>query len=145
MSEKICPFCGASLVERWIAITPGLVKVLVKCYENVYAKQKNLFEFNELTLNHTEYANYQKLRFHALIAKHKIGGEIIEREWVITRRGFQFLRGEVQIPAKVKVFRNRVIDHDDQLVTVTNVMANFPYWEKKFDYTIFDPKQETLI
>lgn len=144
MNDEICEHCGVALKKYWHSITPGLVKILVKCY--VYAStHDNLFMMKDLELDHSEYGNFQKLRFHGLIAKDKKDGEIEERVWLITHRGADFLKGLIQIPAKVQTFRNHVVDHDSELVTVTDVMRSDPYWENKFDYDLFEPKQGALI
>jgi len=130
-----CPHCNASMKKFWHSLTPGLVRVLVKCY--VYASEHdNKFRMHDLALDHSEYGNFQKLRFHALIAKNKEN-----RVWVITSRGADFLKGEIQIPDKVQTFRNRVVDHSTNLVTVREVMKSEPYWEKEFDFSLFEPKQ----
>jgi hypothetical protein len=51
-------------------LTPGLVSGLIKAVQAVHAKHENLFHLQgDLRLTHNEYANFQKLRFHALVAK----------------------------------------------------------------------------
>ena len=142
---ETCLHCGARLKKYWHRLTPGLVKVLVKCYKKVSEKQENIFLMKDLNLDHSEYGNFQKLRFHGLIAKNRVNGEIQHKEWLITSRGTDFLRGEIQIPIRVQTFRNRVVDHDIELVTVTDVMRDVVYWEQNFDYDIFKPIQKTLI
>lgn len=144
MNEETCEHCGAKLRHYWHRITPGLVKILVKCYE--YAStHENLFMMKDLNLDHSEYGNFQKLRFHGLIAKNKVDGVVQERVWLLTHRGAEFLKGTIQIPVRVQTFRNRVEDHDSELVTVTDVMRSDPYWESNFSYDIFAPKQAILI
>ena len=139
-----CPHCNASMKKYWHSLTPGLVKVLVKCY--VYASEHdNEFMMKNLNLDHSEYGNFQKLRFHALIAKKKEDGEKVERTWLITARGADFLKGTIQIPDKVQTFRNRVVEHSPELVTIRDVMKSEPYWEKDFSYDLFEPKQQSLI
>ena len=145
MNEELCEFCGASLKKYWHSITPGLVKVLSKCYAQVCKKQQNIFMMKDLDLGHSEYGNFQKLRFHGLIAKLREDGQIQEREWLITHRGADFLKGLVQIPARVQTFRNRVVSHDEQMVTINDVMRGEVYWEQDFSYDIFEPKQTSLI
>ena len=143
MTER-CEHCGASLKKYFHSITPGLVKVLVKCY--VYASEHdNEFKMRDLKLDHSEYGNFQKLRFHALIAKKKEDGEKVERTWLVTSRGADFLKGTIQIPDKVQTFRNGVVDHSPELVTIRDVMKSEPYWEQDFSYDLFEPKQQSLI
>lgn len=132
--------------KYWHRITPGLVGILIKCYDFVKENDQNRFKMNELKLSHSEYGNFQKLRFHALIAKHKVGGEWVEREWVITSRGVDFLCGRVSIPIRVQTFRNKVADHDTSLIHIRQVwQSDLPWFENKFDYSLFQPKQEALL
>jgi len=145
MNEEYCELCGGRIREYYHRITPGLTKSLVKCYEYVSSMGTNLFKMADLKLDHSEYGNFNKLRFHGLIAKHKVNGEIQNREWVITRRGADYLKGNIQIPARVKTYKNRVIDHDEEMVTVTQVMKSEPYWENKFEFDIFKPVQTSLL
>jgi len=144
MKTNRCSYCGASLKRYWHRVTPGLVRVLVQCYKKVSEEGKNRFSMKDLKLDHSEYGNFQKLRFHALIAKHKIDGEVVKREWLITKRGADFLKGLIEIPVKVQTFRNRVIDHDADLIKIRDVMKSEPYWEEDFEYDIFEPTQTKM-
>ena len=149
MGTNTCPYCGASLKKYWHKITPGLVKVLVKCYMAVITKGKNKFTMKELELNHSEYGNFQKLRFHALIAKNKEDGVVVNKEWIITKRGAEFLKGMIKIPRSVQTFRNRVVDHDTEMVDISKVFKDEMWWQEDFDYKLFslgeEPKQEGLF
>lgn len=143
---EICPHCGAKMKKYYHRITPGLVGILIKCYDFVKAKEQNRFKMNELNLSHSEYGNFQKLRFHALIAKHKVEGEWVDREWVMTSRGIDFLCGRISVPKRVQTFRNRVTDHDPETIHIRQVwQSELPWFESKFDYTLFQPKQEALL
>jgi len=145
--EERCEHCGAKMKRYWHTMSPGLVRVLAKCYEYLLGQRalENRFAMKDLNLDHSEYGNFQKLRFHALIAKVKEDGERVEREWLITKRGADFLKGEIQIPARVQTFRNQVVDHDEELVTITQVMQSQIFWEKDFSYDIFQPTQKALL
>lgn len=146
MQVEICTHCGARMKKYWHSITPGLVKTLVKIYEAVSKKGENkIHPHKEMQLTTSEHMNMTKLRFHGLIAKYRDEGEVERGFWVITSRGADFLKGKIQIPGKVLTFRNKVESHDDQMVTITEVMRSEPYWQKEFTYEIFEPKQATLL
>lgn len=135
---KTCPHCleGEYIVKVtkfWHRITPGLVKTLVKVYKRVCEKNNNLVFVNELDLNHSEYGNFQKLRFHALIAKYRKSGQVIHRSWVITKRGSDFIKG-TKIPDKVQTLLNHVIAHSDRLISLTDVMRSEIDWESYEDF-----------
>lgn len=146
MEVERCPHCGASLKKYWHSITPGLVSVLTKCYDYVKEHDLNRFKMNELKLSHSEYGNFQKLRFHGLIAKCKFLGEVQEREWLLTKRGAEFLCGKIEVPKQVQTFRNKVVDHSLETVHVSRVWeGQIPWFQSKFDYSLFEPKQASLI
>ena len=129
-----CEHCGAGLKKFWHKITPGLVDTLVKAYMIVSAKGKNIVNRDELNLSNSAYTNMYKLRYHGLIAHYKIDGQISKGEWLITRRGGQFLRGEIDIPARVQTFRNKVIAHDEHKMKLIDVLGMTPYFEKNFEF-----------
>ena len=146
-NEKYCPCCGASLKKYWHSLSNGLVGTLAKCYEFVKDNNKNCFKMNELNLSHSEYGNFDKLRFHALIAKRRVNGEWVNKEWLITNRGAEFLCGRISIPKKVQTFRNKVVDHFPETVNIRQIYNNRSeaWFESQFDYSLFQPKQETLL
>lgn len=143
-TQEKCPHCGASMKMYWHRLTPGIIRALIKARSHVYTTGQNQFHlYKDLTGEHklttAEQMNWTKLRFHGLVAKCTTDGERDAGYWLITSRGFKFLRGEIQIPIKVQTFRNRVTDHADQLVTITQVMGSTPYFEKRdqFDYEFY--------
>lgn len=145
MSEDRCPYCDASLRKHWHRIVPGLVSALVEAYRVVSKKGENHFAKAELELTHAEYGSFQKLRFHALIAKYKDeDGRVVFGEWLITKRGGDFLKGKVAIPVSVQTFRNRVVDHDERLVFIRDVIKDPQYWQKhgEFDFDVAEFKED---
>lgn len=121
-----CIHCGASLMSHKHKLTPGLVVILLKVYKRICEKGENSITMKELNLDHSEFGNFQKLRFHAMIAKQE------DKTWLITQRGTDFLKGKVQVPDHVETYRNRVIGHSEDYVTVSKVMKSDPYWQQIF-------------
>lgn len=137
--QKTCPHCGASLKAYWRPLNPILVRCLVKAYVYVNEHNQNKFHFRkDLGLKLWEYSSFQNLRYHGLIAHYKENGERLEGYWLITHRAAQFLRGEIQIPAKVRVFRNAVTGHSEQLVTVQDVIKEEPFKGEKYSFEFVD-------
>lgn len=135
MSEQHnCPHCGASLKKYWHKLTPGLVRALVKVYKVISEKSENCVSKDDLDLTHSEYGNFQKLRFHALIAKYKVDGKWQRGKWLMTKRGGDFLKGKIAVPAKVQTFRNKVVAHDFQRVYVKDILSVEPYFEHYEDF-----------
>lgn len=117
-------------------MTPGLVRTLVKVYAAVSEKRVNEISKKELQLTHSEYGNFQKLRFHGLIAKYKPEGVWEKGKWLMTSRGADFLKGNLRIPDRVQTFRNRVTDHAEDYVSVKDVIGTEPYWDSVPDFAI---------
>jgi hypothetical protein len=135
MNNKIecCPTCGASMKQFWHALSPGLVSVLIKAIQFVHKNNKNKFHYKDLDLNYTEASNLQKLRFHGLIAhfnkENKKSGE-----WLITKKGGRFLRGEIKTRSRVKTFRNEVVDYSKEEVGINDFKNKIPDFESNFSY-----------
>lgn len=142
-STKRCPHCNASLKMYWHTLKPGLVRPLVKMLKavnqkrNIYnrANRTNdtpLKKVNDIRVGRlpgnlkfttNERCNFSKLRVHGLIARVKIDGKVKSGRWLITRKGYQFLKGE-KVPCKVLTFRNKVEGHSDKSVTIAGVMKD---------------------
>jgi hypothetical protein len=113
----------------WHPLTPGLVHALIKfrraVIENdgrpVHIRKDMAGKSYELTP--LQWNNFTKLRFHGLAVKMGNG------RWQLHWRASGFLRGEIQLPQRVKTENNTVIDHDDVLVTVDQVMEGDRYWD----------------
>lgn len=148
--DELCPHCGAKMKAYWHRLTPGIVKALVKMRAGIAKTQVNKINpsvdldgtDHEMTKN--ERSNLSKLRFHALIAKVNEDGERQQGEWLITKRGFAFLRGEEAVPMRVKTYRNKVVDHDERLVTIGDVIGSTPYFERLEDIEA-EPGQRSLL
>jgi hypothetical protein len=85
--------------------------------------------------------------------KNKKGKHDKSRGWLITKRGFQFLRGE-KVPAMVKVWRNEILEHFDELITIGEAFAlgvrndykrEFTNYRVEDWETFLSPYQEKLI
>lgn len=129
--SKKCPHCGANMKAFWHKVNSGLIGCLIKAIEYVKTHNKNSFNLNhDLNLSNVEYNNFQKLRFHGLVAKvdEKPG------HWLITKRGGQFLRGEIVIPLRVQSFRNKVKDHSPQTIHISELKNKFPEFQSQFAY-----------
>src|SRR5882724_5163312 len=110
LQKQSCPSCGHTISARWEPLSSGLVRCLLKAIEGVYTKGANRFHWHQdIRLTNNESHNFQKLRFHGLIA-HADDENPRSGYWLITKRGGAFLRGEITVPKRVLVFRNHVED-----------------------------------
>lgn len=133
MSELyVCEHCGAQSYSYWHPITSGLVNALVKFRRAVIAKGDNSVHTRKdmdgtpNELEKSEYANWTMLRYHGLVAKDKGAGR---GYWLLTHRGAEFLKGNLAVPARVKVLNNHIVDRDQQYVSIRDVLGTVPYFE----------------
>lgn len=140
MSNIVCKQCGASMKKFWHRLTPGMVGALEKAgkyvyqHKNEFHPRKDLVGGSQFTI--VEYNNFQKLRYHALVAKVKRRGILRRGYWLITKRGFDFLAGKVKIPDKVQTFRNRITAYSSRKVFVQQVYGEMPYFDETYDYSL---------
>lgn len=145
-----CPHCGAKMAAYWHKLTPGILSALVKMRGGIARTQVNRINTEKdlvgsaYEMTTWERSNLTKLRFHGLIAKYKEDDKHIAGEWLITKRGFAFLRGEEAIPKSVKTYRNQVVDHDPELIKVGDVLKVVPYFERLQDIEA-EPGQRSLL
>lgn len=129
---KKCPCCGATMRLNSHRLNKGLVNSLIKARQKVLSTRVNKFKAQNLDLSNIEYSNFQKLRYHGLIAKvRKENGSHERGFWLLTRRGNLFCKGLVAIPEKVGTFRNKIRKKSQEMVTLASILENqgLPYWD----------------
>lgn len=88
--------------------------------------------------NINSYNNWQKLRYHGLIARTSKRGE-----WVITSNGWKFLSGDISLPKYVIISENRIVEYSDQRVEVTDILRHEEIVQQVFEY-FRTPKPQAL-
>lgn len=130
---KRCLCCEASMRKSTHHMTRVLVESLVKMARSVARSQQNDVMIDkmdvELRLTHVERCNFHKLRMHGLVARVKQEGKIKRGRWLITRRGWQFIKGDIDVPEFVQSFRNKVVGKSANMITVSGVLGLMPYCE----------------
>ncbi len=131
------------MAEYWHALTPGIVSALVKLAAAVHVYGRNQIHIHDemkggnvpprIRLTDHEWNNFTRLRFHALAAKCGEDGKRKSGYWLLTRRGGQFLRGEIAVPLKVRTFRNKVVGHSDAVVRVGDFRGKMKWFETDFE------------
>ena len=134
MSNEIyeCPTCHHSSNAYWHGLTPGVVNALIKFKRAVLANGNSIHLLKDMEgkpyeLTRHEWNNFTKLRFHGLAVRDDNAGA---GYWLLTRRGNDFLKGQIDVPAKVKTMNNHVIDHSSTYVTIEQVLGSKPYFEE---------------
>lgn len=123
----ICPSCATKAQAYQYSLNKTGVNSLRKIYLRVVTTEVNLVNVNDVGLTYLEHTVTSKLRYHGLIAKAKDeDGNHLRNTWLITRRGAAFLRNKESIPRKVKVYKNQVVDHSTDMMSVVDVLGQDP-------------------
>jgi hypothetical protein len=131
-----CECCGAKLLGRWESVSKGLIGSLIKLKQKVIEKDSNAIHLKQLTLSKSEYNNFQKLRYHGLVARVKNNqGEVETGYWLLTKRGNLFLMDKIVVPKKVLIFRNSIVDKSIEETKLSDILkSDDPFWFEKKDY-----------
>jgi hypothetical protein len=133
-----CQVCEAKILKYNRHLAKVMIFALVKIERGVHMKYAQSHDFTlanninvsrlpeHIKLTHPERCVLTIMRHHGLVAKVKDDGKIDAGHWLITKKGWSFLRGEA-IPEVVTTFRNRVIDHGEEMVTISDVLRGGDY------------------
>lgn len=134
-----CIACGSKpRLNRQIRLTRHTVKVLMLAGEYAKSKDENLLKLQDVPgiITPSQYNSFQQLRYFGLIAKHKIEGKRVGKEWVITSRGFKFLAGQDTGTHKwLRIKENHITERSPETVTLSQVWSDAPYLQTRFEYT----------
>lgn len=91
--------------------------------------------------------NFQKLRYHGLITPVRDNNnKRIKGQWLITRNGWAFLKGQKDLPKYVLVKDNHIVERSTERVTLRNVAADpmeiirtFEYFDENMLFTGLRP------
>lgn len=127
MDTGKCPCCGHVVKVYEYGLGPLYVGTLKQIYQRVFDSGHNDVDVGDLSLTYAERSTLSILRFNGLIAKVKDDdGHQLRRHWLITRNGARFLRNQLMLPAKVRVYNNKVIGHVGKQVSVIDVLGYDP-------------------
>lgn len=137
MKEEYCEHCGAKMTAYEQRLSKGLVITLLKLRTAVRSQEMNDVHVPSLkTLTKTEFNNFQKLRYHAMVAHVTEAGKDVAGRWLITKRGAQFLKGEVKVPEHVVTFRNKITAKSTKKIWIGDILSldEQPVWDRKDEY-----------
>jgi len=133
LTEKShCINCGASMKEYDIRFDYWQAILLLRMAEQVRTRQRSGMDFTianqvrvpELDISLTAKCKTTQASKLGLVVqlrninKHKVPGV-----WVITRRGWEALRGN-RVPAKVTVFREEITERDNSTITLAEALQS---------------------
>lgn len=116
-----CTHCHHSINIYSYPINKVMVKFLRAMAEETDKTKNREIDVEKVSVIHHERTQITKLRIHGLIAKVKDEkGHHKARMWLITKKGWAFLKGE-PVPRKVVIYNNQVLGHDGGDVTIGRI------------------------
>lgn len=136
MSE-VCNHCGQRIQQAHKETMSRQKLTMLKAVaQHVIDTDSNDFKKSSVSTmqGNTAYANFQKLRYHGLIAHVTINGQRVRDRWLVTRNGWAFLRGELSLPKYVLVKNNHITTRSDLLISVRDVYYGSEAIQTTFEY-----------
>jgi hypothetical protein len=124
------------------SLSRGLIDTLIIFARKIKEKGINSVHIStELDLNHSQYNNFQKLKYHGLVAKDK-RFENKSGYWDITTRGINFLCNRDAIPKYVLVDDNQKVGESDEKVLISQFAPAYDseYWQTNFKMDVSNYK-----
>ena len=126
-----CSHCHHSINIYEYPINKVMVKFLREMAKATDKGQSREVDVEKVSVIHHERTQITKLRIHGLIAKVKDEkGHHKARMWLITKKGWDFLRG-VEVPRKVVIYNNQVLGHTGGMVTIGRIDSDSATYDKK--------------
>lgn len=129
-NEQRCPNCEASMVQYAYNLDIIDISLIVGMANKVRENKKTGIDFTEANKVHVPTLPVSDAVRHrttkcaklGLVAKSLKDGKHTCGMWVITRRGFEALRG-LEIPTGVVAWRGKTIEHAEATTTFAKVIA----------------------
>lgn len=126
-----CTHCHHSINIYSYPVNKVMVKFLKAMAVETDATGLREIDVEKVSTVHHERTQITKLRIHGLIAKVKDEkGHHKARMWVITKKGWSFLRGG-EIERKVVIYNNQVLGHEGGMVTIKRIDNASQDYEQK--------------
>lgn len=104
------------------------VDILKRMADHVIATGRNEIPLKALANDINDYNNCQKLRYHACIFKIKRG------TWGITSHGWDFMKGEKELPRRIYVEDNAIVSRSDDMVNIREIVTAPFFVYNTFEY-----------
>lgn len=126
-----CANCGESMSIYTYSVSYLDVKLLCAMADIVNRRIDGGMNFTEANKIHlqTEIEDYNLISRQTITSKLGLIAKVIKGKthdrkagWVITSRGFEFLRGE-KVPRMVNVFHNRIEERFDETISMAEVLG----------------------
>lgn len=123
-----CDRCLRVIKVYKYGISTMMADIMKKMAEATKQTGHRDIDMETLGLTHNERSQVSKMRQHGLIVQTKEDGHKKARHWLVTVKGWQFLRGE-DIPAKVVVFDNQVLGHEGGTANIRRILGEPGFYE----------------
>lgn len=123
-----CDRCLRVIKVYKYGISTMMADIMKKMAEATKQTGHRDIDMETLGLTHNERSQVSKMRQHGLIVQTKEDGHKKARHWLVTSKGWQFLRGE-DIPAKVVVFDNQVLGHEGSTANIRRILGEPGFYE----------------
>lgn len=113
------------------------VVMLRRAADHVIKTMDNKFMVREISRpeEYSMFHNFQKLRYHGLIAPIRDeNGKKLKGQWLITRNGWAFVRGEIELSKFVLVANNHIRERSEKKVSLREVNAQVLEIQTRFEY-----------
>lgn len=123
-SIKICPLCKQKIVQYKHCLNKTLINNLSKLYQS--GGQSRL---DVMKLSHSEFTNFQKLRYFGLAYNDKN-----TNEWILTRKGKAFLSGQENVSKFVITENANVVEFSEEKVFISQIKDCVQYkidWQEQ--------------
>lgn len=130
MSDKIkpgkCEHCGQTIQVYKYKVTPAMVYLLKDMarisreYINNGGTWPCCVDTADIDRPYGIKSQITKLRLHGLVDRDIENGKQVPRSWIITHKGWSFLKGE-PVMSKVIVYNNKVIGYGTDTCTLSQV------------------------
>lgn len=136
-----CTHCGHSINIYQYPINKVMVKFLRAMAKATDETGSREVDVEKVSVIHHERTQITKLRVHGLIAKVKDAkGKHKARTWIITTKGWDFLRG-APVARRVVIYNNQVIGHSGGDITIGRIDGDAGAYERQ---GITEPEAKVL-
>jgi hypothetical protein len=139
-----CHSCGQEIKQAHKeTLNKKLLTGLQLAAQKVIATNANDVNLHDFVDDYNIYNNFQKLRYFGLIHYYRDrSGRRVRGHWLITKNGWSFLRGELDVHKWVKVRENHIVEYSPELINVRDVYRGSDIVVTVFQY--FDENNEPV-
>jgi len=124
----VCRYCAGIIRVRPKYLDKRLGELAWTIYKFIGGAEHTTFRGDNVFSDHKDISDFQKLGYFGIIEK---AGHC---RWGLTYQGKRFLEGKIQLPSRVWVLNNRIVDKDDTMVSIDRLEAR---WQQEYqDYTL---------